>query len=237
MVHLAFVALFAITQSQSQGPAAPGAAGAETHAVRGRDAAADAQLQFDAARFDTLTASTLRAILDSARHQGLPTAPLINRALEGAARRRGGSEIIAVVRQHLAALTNAKVVLGEKSTVAELDAGASALKVGIDANTLSAVRASRSAGEAVTPLVVLTDIVKRGVPTSTAREAVTSIARMPHSDDALLGLQVTVARNSLRGPGMALDALNRYVRGTLSGTMSPPAPATIDRKQARPPFP
>ena len=55
--------------------------------------------------------------------------------------------------------------------------------------------------------------------------------------DALLGLQATVAKNAQRGPGMALDALNRYVRGTVTGTVSPSTPATNDRKPVRPPDP
>ena len=72
---------------------------------------------------------------------------------------------------------------------------------------------------------------------STARDAVTTIARIPRSDDALLGLQATVAKNAQRGPGMALDALKRYVNATVLGTVSPPTPATSDRKPVRPPDP
>ena len=197
----------------------------------------DPQGQFDAARFDTLTANALRLLLDDAAAKGLPTAPLINRALEGAARRVGGQRIFSVVRAHAAALAAAKLALGEGSAVAELDAGATALRAGIDARTLTVVRGTRPNGTAVTALVVLTDVVKRGVPASTAREAVATIARTPRSDDALLGLQATVAKNAQRGPGMALDALNRYVRGTVTGTVSPSTPATNDRKPVRPPDP
>jgi hypothetical protein len=65
------------------------------------------QVQFDASRFDSLTATALRSILDRAAAQGLPTAPLINRALEGAARRASGPKILAVVRVHAAALAEA----------------------------------------------------------------------------------------------------------------------------------
>lgn len=195
----------------------------------------DPQGQFDAARFDTLTANALRVLLDDAASKGLPTAPLINRALEGAARRVSGQRILLVVRAHAAAMAEAKAALGDASTVGELDAGADALRAGIDAKTLAVVRSTRPRGTAVTALVVLTDVVRRGVPTATARDAVSTIARMPKSDDALLGLQSTVAKNSQRGPGMALDALNRYVRGTVSGAVSPSTPATSDRKPVRPP--
>jgi len=195
----------------------------------------DSQGQFDAARFDTLTASALRVLFDDAAAKGLPTGPLINRALEGAARRVGGPRILSVVRAHAAALAEAKAALGEGSTVAELDAGATALRAGIDVRSLTVVRGTRQNGTAVTALVVLTDVVKRGVPLTTAREAVATIARSPRPDDALLGLQATVAKNAQRGPGMALDALNRYVRGTVTGTLSPSTPATSDRKPVRPP--
>ena len=197
----------------------------------------DPQGQFDAARFDTLTANALRLLFDDAAAKGLPTAPLINRALEGAARRVSGQRILSVVRAHAAALAEAKAALGAGSTVAELDAGATALRAGIDSRTLEVVRGTRPGGTAVTALVVLTDVVRRGVPTSTARDAVATIARLPRSDDALLGLQSTVAKNAQRGPGMALDALNRYVRGTVTGAVSPSTPATSDRKPVRPPDP
>jgi hypothetical protein len=85
--------------------------------------------------------------------------------------------------------------------------------------------------------MVLTDIVQRGIPSIPARDAVTSIARMPSSDDALRGLRETVAKNSVRGPGMAVDAMNRYVKGTVSGAIPTSAPATPDRKPIRPPSP
>lgn len=195
------------------------------------------QIQFDAARFDSVTAFALRSLLDSAVERGLPTAPLINRALEGAARKVGGAKILLVVRQYAVALENAREMLGPESSVAELEAGASALRAGIDGRMLTAIRATRPAGAAVTPLVVMTDIVSRGVPAVTARDAVTAIARMPRSDDALLGLQVMVAKNAVRGPGMAVDALQRYLRGTVPGSNSPNAPATVDRKPIRPPSP
>ena len=136
-----------------------------------------------------------------------------------------------------AALGQAREALGASSPVDELEAGASALRAGIDVNALIAVRAARPVGTAVYPLVVLTDVVERGVPQREARDAVTTIARMPKSDDALRGLQSTVAKNSGRGPGMAVDALNRYVKGTVNGANPSSAPATMDRPPIRPPTP
>ena len=195
-------------------------------------------VRFDVTRFDTLTAFSLQHLLDSVSAKGTPTAPLINRALEGAGRRVSGKIILQVVRAHAVALGQARDALGASSPLDELDAGAGALRAGIDVGTLTEVRAARpAAGTATIALVVLTDVVARGVPKADARNAVTTIARMPKSDDALKGLQSTVAKNSGRGPGMAVDALNRYLRTTVKAAPPSSAPATMDRPPIRPPTP
>lgn len=195
------------------------------------------QAQFDAARFDSVTALSLRSYLDAAIEQGIPTAPLINRALEGSARKKSGAEIMRAVRLFGAALAQAMAALGPGTPVAELEAGASALRAGVDEKSLAAIRAVRPAGAAIIPLMVLTDIKQRGVPIVTAIDAVTAIARMPTSDEALNGLRETVAKNAVRGPGMAVDALTRYLKSTASGSKPASAPAALDRKPIRPPSP
>lgn len=195
------------------------------------------QVVFDPSRFDSVTAGTLKSIIDGAAEAGLPTAPLINYALRGAAMRVSGPRIVQAVRLHAAALSDAREALGPGASVGEMDAAADALKAGVDERTLTQLRSIRPTGSVVIPLVVLTDILKRGIPMTNAREAVSSIARLPGSDASLRTLQETVAKNSVRGPGMALDALNRYLRGTVSGTAPPSTPVTTDRKPIRPPSP
>ena len=194
-------------------------------------------VQFDVARFDSLTARLLSEIFDSAASRGLPASKLVLRALEGAARRQSGARIVQVVRDHANALSEAREALGAASTAAELNVGADAIRAGIDPRTLMQIRASRLSGSVETPLVVLTDLTIRGVPAVTARDAVSTLLRLPTADDALMGLQSTVAKNAVRGPGMALDALNRYVKGTVSGSAPPSTPVTTDRKPIRPPTP
>jgi hypothetical protein len=192
------------------------------------------QVVFDASRFDSLTASALRQLFEDAAAMGLPVRPLINRALEGSARRIPSDRIVRVVREHAIALQEAKRALGDRSTEDELEAGAIAVRAGLDDEALESVRASRAKSPVVVPLVVLTDLVRRGVPAGNARDAVATLARNPRSDDVLLGLQVTVAKNAQRGPGMALDALNRYIR-SVGASPASAAPATSDRKPVRPP--
>lgn len=191
---------------------------------------------FDASRFDSLTATALRGLFDDAVELGLPVRPLINRALEGGARRIPSERIIRVVREHAAALHQAKHALGERSTEDELEAAAIALRAGLDERAVESMRASRGRESVVVPLVVLTDLVRRGVPGPNAQEAVATLARTQRSDDVLLGLQATVAKNAQRGPGMALDALNRYVKSTGASPVMA-APMSPDRKPVRPPDP
>lgn len=194
------------------------------------------QAVFDASRFDSLTANALRLLFEDAAELGLPVRPLINRALEGAARRSPGDRILRVVREHALALQEAKRALGDRATEDELEAGAIAVRAGLDWRAVESVRASRPTGSVVVPLVVLTDLVRRGVPASNARDAVATLVRSPRADDVLLGLQATVAKNAQRGPGMALDALNRYVR-SMGATPAATTPTSPDRKPVRPPDP
>jgi hypothetical protein len=199
-------------------------------------AAKPSKVDFDSSRFDAPTATALRGLFDDALEMGLPVRPLINRALEGAARRMPGERILRVVREHAMALHQAKQALGARSGEDELEAAAIALRAGLDEGAVETVRASRATGQVVVPLVVLTDLVRRGVPVANASEAVTTLARQPRSDDVLLGLQATVAKNAQRGPGMALEALKRYVRANVI----PPAvaaPLPQERKPVRPPDP
>lgn len=220
MTALGWAALLAVTQALAE----PGASPLQPPPVR-----------FDATRFDSVTAVALRVVLDSAVAQGLPVGPLLNRAYEGAARRVGGPRLLQVVRGYAAALGEAREALGEQATVAELDAGATALRAGIDPRALIAVRTTRPPGEGVTALVVLTDLVRRGVPVSAAREAVTTLARLPGADDALLGLQGAVARGAARSPDMALESLQRYIQGVATSPRPPvPAGAPV-RPPTRPP--
>jgi hypothetical protein len=191
---------------------------------------------FDADRFDSLTASALRGLFDDALELGLPVRPLVNRALEGAARRVPSERIVRVVREHAAALHQAKRALGDPSREDELEAAAIALRAGLNEDAVESMRASRGRESVVVPLVVLTDLVRRGVPMANAQTAVARLARVPRSDDLLLGLQATVAKNAQRGPGMALDALNRYVQST-GATPAAVAPISPDRKPVRPPEP
>ncbi|MEO7362535.1 MAG: hypothetical protein ABI120_19550 [Gemmatimonadaceae bacterium] len=190
--------------------------------------------KFDASRFDSVTAGALRVIFDSAGAHKIPQAPLVNIALHGSAVRASPNKILSAVRELYAAMIDARAALGENSSVSELESGADAIRAGADGKSLQAIRITRPAtGSAVGALVVFTDITKRGISMNDARDAVVTLARTSRTDESLNGLQSLVARNSERGPGMAQDAMKRYVKANAAGAQkgAPAKPVT------RPPSP
>lgn len=190
--------------------------------------------RWDPSRFDSATAVGVKAWLDSATVHGLPSLTLYNHALQGAALRKSGSEILIKTRQLFVAMLDARAALGEGSTESELASGAELIRAGMDGKSLQAIRDVRPAsGSAVTALVVTADLLKRGIPGNQARDAVTALGRASRSDDGLNAAQSLVARNSERGPGMARDALDRYVKSNVGGAQknAPAKPVT------RPPGP
>jgi hypothetical protein len=152
--------------------------------------------------------------------------------------RASSSKILSAVRAHYAAMIDARAALGDDASESELDSGAEAIRLGIDARALVSIRATRPVmGSAVSALVVVTDLVKRGIPSNKARDAVTALARASRSDEPLNGLQQLVARNAERGPGMAQDALERYLRTNAPGNASPATSKPVTRPPGPPDAP
>src|SRR5262245_44284252 len=140
-------------------------------------------------RLDAETASRVAAIVDAARAAGLPTEPLVQRALEGSSRAVPGPRIVTAVANLRDALATSRAGLGPGSTEAELVAGATALTAGVPGDTLVSLRAARGKASLVIPLVVLTDLVTRGVPVETASSAVAAATRNHVRDTELMRLR------------------------------------------------
>ena len=190
--------------------------------------------RWDPTRFDSATAVGVKAWLDSATVHGLPYGPLYSNALMGSAWRTSGKEIVNKTRLFFVAMLDSRAALGEGSTESELTTGAELLRAGMDGKALQSIRGVRaSPGTALTALVVAADFVKRGIPANQARDAVTALGRASKSDEGLNGAQALVARNAERGPGMARDALDRYVKSN-SGGAQKNAPG---KQVTRPPGP
>jgi len=77
-------------------------------------------------QLDAPTYTSLRNVFDSARTAGLPAEPLVDKALEGAAKHASGDRIVAVVRDLSARLAETRSALGGYGTSEELSAGTAA---------------------------------------------------------------------------------------------------------------
>ena len=162
--------------------------------------------------FDAAARIELERIISAARQAGLPASPLINRALQGAARKVDGNRVVGVVRAYADSMRVALTLLGPGSVEGELDAGAAALRAGVSREGVREVRRTRAAGQATTALIVLTDLVRRGVPAADAATAVTTVAAS-QSDNALLSLQSAIAREAAAPtPAQLRDAVQRQLR-------------------------
>ena len=120
--------------------------------------------------------SEINAILDSARAAGLPTEPLVDRALEGVSKGAGPNLVLDAVRRLNTELVAARDALGDQSSDAEIVAGASALRAGATPEDLTYLRQLRPDQPLTVAAAVLADLVAVGVPLDTAVAAVVALA-------------------------------------------------------------
>jgi hypothetical protein len=176
-----------------------------------------------AGRLDPATAAEVERLVDSARAAGLPTVPLVDKALEGATKGAADARILAAVRGLAQRLGAARDALGTGASDAELVAAAGALYQGVSTKALSQLRAARARSSLALPLVVLADLIARGVPSATATAAVLDLARSDAGDAAFMALRRDVENDIANGAPPAIAAATR-ARGSLYGL--PPVPAT-----------
>jgi hypothetical protein len=155
----------------------------------------DAQATDDRLRglFDPPTYASLTSVLDSARAAGLPADPLVDKALEGAAKHASGDRIVAVVRDLSARLAGARSALGGYGTPDELSAGTAALRAGIAPAMLADLRRLRHNEQVTIPLAVAAELVARGVRPDSASAQVLRLAAAGARDVELAALPRSIA--------------------------------------------
>ena len=173
--------------------------------------AQDARLS---ARLDRETGLAVMRIVDSARAANIPTEPLIAKALEGASKGASGERIIGAVRAYARALRAAQDAL-RGSAEPEIVAGAGAILSGVRPQVLARLRATRPGQPLTLPLVVMADLVARGVPADTAAGAIYLATRAGARDSDLLALRQSVEQDIVAGaaPAAAIAVRIRNLPG------------------------
>ena len=210
-------------------PAAAAAAHASAHAAASPagvpllQGGTPAEARLDG-RLDSATRQAVQRAIDGARRDGLPTEPLVSKALEGATKHAPGARIAAVVQALAVALRDARSALGERASENEIVAGAAALQAGMRPGSLTRLRAARPNRPLTMPLVVLADLVTRGVPVDTASAAVLTLSQHGASDTDFIVLRRDVERDIIAGAPPAAAATLRARGFPLSGR----SPAATD---------
>jgi len=142
-----------------------------------------------AARLPHGTALAIQALMDSAGRQGLPTDPLVQKALEGQSKGADSAQIIAAVHGLLTRLETGRAELGPNASEADLVAAAAALRAGASSASLHALRLLRPNQPLFVPLSVLADLMTEGIPADRAWDSVREMASSGASDAAFLSLR------------------------------------------------
>jgi hypothetical protein len=177
-------------------------------------------------RLDPAVAAEVMHITDSARLAGLPSEPLLDKALEGVSKHADDRRIVQAVRGLAQRLGAARAALGPAASESDLVAAAGALYQGVPPTDLTRLRAVRNGQPIALPLVVLTDLIERGVPKATATSVVMDVARTGAGDAAFVALRQEVEQDITAGAPPAIAAATR-ARGTISGIpVRTPIPAS-----------
>jgi hypothetical protein len=162
------------------------------------------------ARLDAPTRKAISAMVDSARAQGIPVEPLMEKVYQGLAMGADGPRIIVAVRSLTQELGGAHRALGAVASADEIKAAASAMHAGVPAVELGKMKKQSGLRRSLTlPFTVLADIVSRGVPVQTAANAIRSLVGAGARDKDISDFQRNVSVDIEKGAQPAAAAETR----------------------------
>ncbi len=169
-------------------------------------------------------AAEIESLLATAAAEGVPTDPLIAKALEGAAKGVPGDRVVAALSNYAERLGEARGVVGGDRDVTTLVASADALRRGVPADAVGSLAAQHQ-GELAVPLLVLGDLMEEGVPVDHAYEVVDNALSTQQDPDEMLAIPGAVRRMMREGQSPAEAARtvgNAIGHGKFGDVMGPP---------------
>lgn len=193
-------------------------------------------------RVDVRVRGSVASIVDSLEREGLKPEPLIDYALEGTQKNASPQVILSGVRRWARDLRRAKTLLGPNASAAEVNAGAKAIRAGVDEKQLERLREGRREQRFASALSTMHYLVSSGVPPDTAATVLVNIALESANEDQIRALQDDIERDIKGGtpPGLAtvgrggglLDAM--IAERDTSDSVVPGAALPSTRGTARP---
>jgi len=188
-------------------------------------AAQDVQARLDRRVSPEVQRAVQGIAADAAAH-GLPVDPLVQKALEGAAKGVSGDRVIAAVRALAGRLGQALSAVREAGVAAPagdvVEGGADALNAGFSGRQVSdLVRVSQPPQDPALTLRVAATLAALGVPTTQTFQLVEGMISAGRSPSDLLGLPGQVQTGVARGatPAQAAAGLARAAGGAPPGRL------------------
>ena len=171
---------------------------------------------------DDATRAVVAERLGSASARGVPTEPLMSKALEGVAKRATPKDIKNAMNALEKRLRRANELLSPSVSVDEMAAGAEALAAGVPEKSVKALRTAAPTRSVAMELGVLTELVARGVPAKQASKLLLDLMARGANGAQLTALGSAVQGDVAAGlkPDVALDLRGR---GVLSLLTPPPS--------------
>jgi hypothetical protein len=182
------------------------------------------------------------SLIQFAAQEGLPTEPLIQKALEGGAKHVAGPRIVAAVQVSLGQLRGARDLLvraGDQPPVlpAEMTTVAWALRRGLPAPLVERVVAGLARPPRAAALHAVADLVAHRFDPDSAARLIIEAAQVGVPQERLLDVSTAVQQQVQRGHTRAealaivrrdlpnLPAPSKPTRGNVAGARRPPSPA------------
>jgi hypothetical protein len=163
---------------------------------------------------DARIRAQVSAIVDSLEKEGVSTEPLIDYALEGT--NKGGSPqvIMTGVRKWARDLRRARQLLGPNASAADVNAGAKAIRSGVEETQLERFRNGKGEQRYASAMSTMAYLISKGVPADTASMVLINVALASASDADIRALQDEIERDINGGTPAGLAAVARE-RGLL----------------------
>ncbi len=161
-------------------------------------------------RLDGPSRVAINALVDSARAQGLPVEPLVEKLYEGLGKGADGPRIVAAMRSLAQEMATAHRALGTVASADEIKAAASAMHAGVPAVELGKMKKQSGLRRSlIMPFTVLADIISRGVPVEAGVNAIRSLVGAGAKDADLSKFQRNVSVDIEKGAPPAAAAETR----------------------------
>jgi hypothetical protein len=187
-------------------------------------AAQDVRMERIRQAFSPEAVAQIESIVVEAEAAGVPADPLLDKALEGAAKGIPTERVVVALASYSQRLAESRSILGSEYDAASVVAGADALRRGITPETMRSLSRSHPEELAV-PLVVMGDLVEAGVPQGNALTVMQEALAKQHGPEDMLAIPGAVRRLMREGQSAsdAAGSVGKAIgRGRLRDVIGPP---------------